>query len=89
MPKTIRLNSLPPGIRGFRFYSGRPMPVGASFKTTMMGPLVIVEGSVAHGPHVIAPCAIVNGEIILDDALWFENEMKPLKLTTLDFTKVV
>lgn len=69
---------LPPGIRGFRFYSDRPIPRGLSLKTTMMGPLVIVDGSVPGGPRVIAPCAVIEGEIILDDALFYEHEMKPL-----------
>ena len=79
----------PPGIHGIRFYSGRPMPRGATFKCTMVGPLVVVEGSVPHGPQVCAPCPVVEGQIVLDDAIWFEHEMVALKNATLDFAKVV
>lgn len=85
----IKMNTLPPGVRGFRFYSGRPMPRGTTLKTTMMGPLVVVEGSVPNGPHVCAPCPMIDGEIVLDDAIWFEHEMKPIKVQTLNFEKVV
>jgi hypothetical protein len=86
---TITIGALPPGIRGFRFYSGRPIPIGTTFKTTVFGPLTVVEGSVPHGPHVVTPCSVVDGEIVLDDGLWFEHEMKPIKVQTLNFEKVV
>lgn len=89
MPEILQLTSLPPGVRGFRFYSGRPVPRGTTLKTTMIGPLVVVEGSVPHGPRVCAPCPVVEGEIVLDDAVWFEHEMSPVKQQMLNWHKVV
>lgn len=69
---------LPGGLRGFRFYTGRAIPKGTTLKTTMIGPLVVVEGSVPGGPHVVSACAVSEYMIILDDALFFEHELKPI-----------
>jgi hypothetical protein len=39
-----------------------------------MGPLVVVEGRVPGGSLVVTPCPVIDNEIILDDALFFEHE---------------
>jgi len=62
---------LPNGFRGIRFHSGRQVPRGTTIKVTMIGPIPFVEGAVLGGPQVAAPCAVVDQEIVLDDALFF------------------
>ena len=66
---------LPNGLRGVRFYSGRPIPRGTTIRTTVMGPAVFVEGCVPGGPVVRTCAAIVENEIVLDDNLFFEHEI--------------
>lgn len=67
--------SVPSQFKGIRFYSGRAIPRGTTLKTTVMGLLVIVEGSVPGGPKVCTPCAVVEDVIVLDDYLFFSNEL--------------
>lgn len=76
------MSALPHGIRGIRFYSGRQMPKGAKFIVERLGNsgIYVVDGSVPGGPHVTAPCAVTEGEIVLDDNLFFEHEMGQKKL---------
>jgi len=62
------------GFKDVRFYSGRPIPKGTTIKTTIFGPIVVVEGSVPGGSHVVTPCAVVDNVIVLDDNLFFEHE---------------
>ena len=37
----------------------------------------IVSGSVPGGPKVVAPSVMIDGEIVLDDNVWFEHELNP------------
>jgi len=67
---------LPNGLRNIRFYSGRPMPRGTVIRASVMGPAVFVEGSVPGGPVVRTCAAVVDDEIVLDDALFFEHETR-------------
>lgn len=66
--------------KGARFYSGRAIPIGTTLTVEEMGPLVIVHGSVPGGSHVTCYPAVVDGQIVLDDALFFEHETSKLKL---------
>ena len=62
-----------PDLR-FRFFSGRSIPIGTVLKCYVTGALTVVEGRVPGGRLVVTPCPVVDGVIVLDDALFFENE---------------
>lgn len=64
-----------------RFYTRRAIPVGTNLHVEIVCGMPIVSGSVPGGPKVVAPSAMINGEIVLDDNLWFEHELNKPTIT--------